>query len=66
MCGKPLIAYTIQGDYKPKYIDRVIVSTDDDEIARIPLKVWCRSSFHATKSFSFRYRSCCRNYSLEQ
>lgn len=32
---KPLIAYTIEAAKKSKYIDRVIVSTDDREIADI-------------------------------
>ena len=31
--GKPLIAYTIEHALNSKYLDRVIVSTDDDEIA---------------------------------
>lgn len=38
LCGKPLIAYTIECALKSKYIDRIIVSTDDDEIAEISLK----------------------------
>ncbi len=33
--GKPLIAYSIQAALDSKYVDRVIVSTDDDEIAEI-------------------------------
>ena len=33
--GKPLIAYTIEEARKSKYIDRLIVSTDDTEIAEI-------------------------------
>jgi CMP-N-acetylneuraminic acid synthetase len=33
--GKPLISYTIQEANKSKYIERVIVSTDDKEIARV-------------------------------
>lgn len=36
--GKPLIAYTIEECLKSKYIDRVIVSTEDTEIANISLK----------------------------
>jgi CMP-N-acetylneuraminic acid synthetase len=35
LCGKPLIAYTIEAAKKSKLIDRVIVSTDDEEIACI-------------------------------
>ncbi|QCX32365.1 acylneuraminate cytidylyltransferase family protein [Caloramator sp. E03] len=33
--GKPLIAYTIEEALKSKYVDRVIVSTEDLEIAEI-------------------------------
>ncbi|PRR82846.1 cytidylyltransferase domain-containing protein [Clostridium vincentii] len=33
--GKPLISYTIEEALKSKYIDRVIVSTDNEEIANI-------------------------------
>jgi CMP-N,N'-diacetyllegionaminic acid synthase len=35
ICGKPLIAYTISEALKSKYINRYIVSTDDEEIMRI-------------------------------
>ena len=33
LCGKPLIAWTIEEAFKSKYISRVIVNTDDTEIA---------------------------------
>lgn len=35
LAGKPLIAYTIEQALESKYIDRTIVSTEDDEIANI-------------------------------
>lgn len=35
LCGKPLIAYSIEAGLKSKYIDRVIVSTDGKEIAKV-------------------------------
>lgn len=35
MCGKPLIAYTIEAALKSKSIDHVILSTDDEEIAAV-------------------------------
>lgn len=38
LCGKPLIAYTIESARKSKYIDDVIVSTDDEEIKDISKK----------------------------
>lgn len=33
--GKPLIAYSIESGLKSKYIDKVVVSTDGEEIARV-------------------------------
>lgn len=33
--GKPLIAYTIEAALKSRHIDRVIVSTDDEDISKI-------------------------------
>ena len=38
ICGKPLIAYTIICAIKSNVFDRVIVSTDDNEIAKISKK----------------------------
>ena len=35
LCGKPLIAYTIEAANESTYIDTVIVSTDDVDIQRI-------------------------------
>ena len=37
LAGKPLIAWTIEQAKKSKYIDRLIVSTDDKKIAKIAL-----------------------------
>ena len=37
--GKPLIAYSIEAAKKSKYIDRIVVSTDGEEIARVA-KEW--------------------------
>lgn len=36
--GKPLIAYAVIEALKAKHIDRVIISTDDDEIARVAVE----------------------------
>lgn len=33
--GKPLIAYTIEEAQKSKYIDRIVVSTENEEIAQV-------------------------------
>jgi len=35
LCGKPLIAYTIETAKKSKYLDRIITSTESEEIAAI-------------------------------
>ncbi|NLK95016.1 MAG: acylneuraminate cytidylyltransferase family protein [Clostridiales bacterium] len=35
ICGRPLISYTIMAAKNCKYIDRVIVSTEDEEIAEV-------------------------------
>lgn len=35
ICGRPLIAWSIEAAKKSKYIDRVIVSTEDREIAEV-------------------------------
>jgi CMP-N,N'-diacetyllegionaminic acid synthase len=35
LAGKPLIAYSIEAGKKSKYIDRIITSTDDTEIAEV-------------------------------
>ena len=34
MAGKPLIAYTIEEVAKSKYIDKLVVTTDDEKIAQ--------------------------------
>lgn len=36
--GKPLIAYSIEAANKSKYVDRIIVSTDSQEIANIAIE----------------------------
>lgn len=35
LAGKPLIVYTIEAAMKSKYIDRIVLSTDDKKIAEI-------------------------------
>jgi CMP-N,N'-diacetyllegionaminic acid synthase len=35
LCGKPLLAYTIQAALASSHLDRVIVSTEDEEISSI-------------------------------
>lgn len=38
LAGKPLIAYTIEQAKQSRYIDRLIVSTDDKEIANVAMR----------------------------
>jgi len=37
--GKSLVAYSIEEAKKSKYIDRIVVSTEDEEIARVSEKL---------------------------
>lgn len=37
-CGRPLIAWTIAAAQQSKYLDRVIVSTDSEDIARVAVE----------------------------
>lgn len=43
--GKPLIAWTIEEARKSKYLDRVILSSEDDEIIDIAMKYGCDVPF---------------------
>lgn len=38
LCSKPLISWSIDAGLKSKYIDKLIVSTDSDEIAKVSKK----------------------------
>ncbi|MBM4299804.1 MAG: acylneuraminate cytidylyltransferase family protein, partial [Deltaproteobacteria bacterium] len=37
LAGKPLLAYSIEGAKRSRYIERVVVSTDSDAIANVAL-----------------------------
>jgi len=39
LAGKPLIAWSIEAGLKSKYIDKVVVTSDDDEILNIAIKL---------------------------
>lgn len=52
LLGKPLIAWTIEQSIKSKYLDRVIVSTDDDEIADISQKYGAEIPFMRPKELA--------------
>ncbi|AXH14491.1 N-acylneuraminate cytidylyltransferase [Malaciobacter mytili LMG 24559] len=45
LCGKPMIAYTIEEALKSKYITEVIISTDCKEIEEIAIKYGAKSPF---------------------
>ncbi len=38
LCGKPLIAYSIEASKNSKYIDQTLVSTDSEKIAKVAKK----------------------------
>jgi CMP-N,N'-diacetyllegionaminic acid synthase len=50
--GKPLIAWTIEEANKSKYIDRLIVSSDDEEIIRMVKALGCDAPFIRPKSLA--------------
>lgn len=52
LSGKPLIARTIEQAISSKYIDKVIVSTDDNEIANISKKFGAEVPFLRPKNLS--------------
>lgn len=45
LAGKPLIAHTVEAALKSKLLDRVILSTDDEEIARLGLQLGVQVPF---------------------
>ena len=52
LCGKPLIAYTIEAALQSKYLDRTIVSTDDKKIADIARKLGAEVPFIRAKELA--------------
>ena len=52
ICGKPLIAYTIDAGKKSKYIDEIIVSTDSDVIKVIAQQYGAKVPFLRPESLS--------------
>jgi N-acylneuraminate cytidylyltransferase len=43
--GKPLIAWVIQAARKSRYIDRLVVSTDDEKIMAVAVALGCEAPF---------------------
>jgi CMP-N-acetylneuraminic acid synthetase len=52
LCGKPLIAWTIEQALKSKYLDKVVVSTDDTEIAEMSKKYGAEVPFMRPKELA--------------
>ena len=53
--GKPIIAYSIEAALKSKLFDEVMVSTDDEEIARVAIKYGANVPFLRSKKNSDDY-----------
>ena len=52
LCGKPLIAWSIEAGLASKYIDEVMVTTDSEEIAEILFKQHGKSLDPLTLKFT--------------
>lgn len=52
LCGKPLLAWSIEAGLKSKYIDKVVVSTDSDEYAKIAKAYGAEAPFLRPKELS--------------
>ena len=65
--GKPLIAYSIEVALKSKLFEKVIVSTDDEEIAKIAIKYGASVPFLRPKELSddFTGTGAVVNHTLE-
>ena len=51
-CGKPIIAYTIEALQKSGVVDRIWVSTDDEEIAEVAKSFGAKIPFWRPKKIS--------------
>lgn len=54
-CGKPMIAWSIEAALQSGCFDRVVVSTDDDEIARVALRYGAEVPFMRPAALSDDY-----------
>ncbi len=52
LAGKPLIAWTIEEAKKSKYIDRLILSSEDEEIIKVAKKWGCEVPFVRPKELA--------------
>ena len=51
-CGKPMIAWSIEAAQKSGVFDRIIVSTDDEEIAEVARKYGAEVPFMRPEELS--------------
>ena len=51
-CGMPLIYWSISAALNSKYIDRLIISTDDPEIAEVAVQFGCEAPFMRPSEFA--------------
>jgi N-acylneuraminate cytidylyltransferase len=67
-CGKPMIAWSIEAALRSGCFDRVIVSTDDDEIAAVSEKFGAETPFRRPAELSDDYTATrpVINHSIEQ
>lgn len=52
LAGKPLIAWTIEAAKKSKYIDRLILSSEDEEIIQVAKEWGCEVPFKRPEEFA--------------
>lgn len=52
VAGKPLIAWTIEAAKGSKYLDRLIISSEDDEIISVALQWGCEAPFVRPKKLA--------------
>ena len=52
ICGHPLISYSIEAAKNSKLISKIVVSTDDDEIAKISRRYGAYTPFKRSKLLS--------------
>lgn len=52
LCGKPLVAWSIEAALKSRYVDEVLVSTDGEEIARVATQFGANAPFRRPDELS--------------
>lgn len=62
LCGKPLIAHTIEAAISSNEVDKVIVSTDDQEVAKIAIAYGAEVPFMRPKELATDEALAINNY----